>query len=181
MTQESPETMHSLQVKLYAWQNYNFGPQPNNRLILGICEEVGELCHSSLKKFQGIRGTPEEHMENMKDAIGDIMIYTLNYLSGIGGKCPEIIPSNSPENPDERIQTDSIFNIARSAALLTASHFPAEDVNKLIMGLNYFCVLNGWDLREITRETCREVCKRDWKRFPKTGFPEAGATDEWKS
>jgi len=178
MTQEKHETMHDLQIKLHAWQNYNFGPQPNDRLLLGICEEVGELCHSSLKKFQGIRGTPQEHMDNMKDAVGDIMIYTLNYLSGINERCHDIIRADFQENPDEKVQTDSIFNIVRNAASLTSSHCPTEDVNKIIRGLNYFCALNGWDLGEITRETCNEVCKRDWKKYPKTGLPEIEVVDE---
>ena len=169
------QTIQDLQLKLYEWQNYNFGPQPNDRLLLGICEEAGELCHSALKKFQGIRGTPEQHMANMKDAIGDMMIYTLNYLNGVGQKCCDIPRPTLHVSSDESIQTAAVFDIVRHASVLTMSRAPfiAENILSLINALNYFCSLNGWDLEQITHETCTEVCKRDWKLYPKTGFPDS--------
>jgi len=38
---------------------------------MGLVEEVGELAHAHLKNEQGIRGTPEEHVQAKVDAIGE--------------------------------------------------------------------------------------------------------------
>lgn len=54
------------------------------RPLLGVVEEVGELCHAHLKNEQGIRGTPEEWEAKKKDAIGDILIYLLDYATREG-------------------------------------------------------------------------------------------------
>lgn len=54
------------------------------RPLLGVVEEVGELCHAHLKNEQGIRGTPEEWEAKKKDAIGDVLIYLLDYCSREG-------------------------------------------------------------------------------------------------
>lgn len=51
------------------------------RPLLGVVEEVGELCHAHLKNEQGIRGTPEEWRTKKQDAIGDILIYLLDYCT----------------------------------------------------------------------------------------------------
>ena len=56
------------------WQRKNFGEPNTNHMILGVTEEVGELCHAELKQQQGIRNN-EDHVANQKDAVGDILIY----------------------------------------------------------------------------------------------------------
>jgi len=81
MFDKNPPTIADLQRELYAWECYNFGRQPIEPKILGICEEAGELCHAILKMSQGIRGSKEEHLEAAKDAIGDVTIYALNLAS----------------------------------------------------------------------------------------------------
>ncbi|TXH15163.1 MAG: hypothetical protein E6R03_07655 [Hyphomicrobiaceae bacterium] len=52
-----------------------------SRLIRGATEEIGELCHASLKQAQGIRYLPEVAEEMKKDAVADIVIYLLNLCS----------------------------------------------------------------------------------------------------
>jgi NTP pyrophosphatase (non-canonical NTP hydrolase) len=42
---------------------------------MGVVEEVGELAHHILKRKQGIRGTPEYHHVEIRDACADIIIY----------------------------------------------------------------------------------------------------------
>lgn len=53
--------------------------EPDRELVIksGVVA-AGELCHSILKMIQGIRGTEEEHLEAIKDAIGDISIYLID-------------------------------------------------------------------------------------------------------
>lgn len=171
----NPDTLKDLQTSLYHWQHYNFGPQNNDRLLLGINEEIGELCHCVLKKMQGIRGTPAEHNNNMKDAIGDIMIYTLNYLSGLKIDMPNFVPNEAQPTNDEDKIIKATFVIVRCGAKMTEAKHAGEAARKLIAALNYFCALHHWKLEAILRETWKEVGKRDWKRYPETGLPPEGA------
>ena len=47
-------------------------------------EEVGELNHAYLKLSQGIRGSEEKHRESIEDAVGDILIFLVNFCSHLG-------------------------------------------------------------------------------------------------
>jgi len=82
------------------WGRRNFGRTPKHpltktpmpyRMLLGACEELGELCHAHLKQEQGVRGTNEEHVANAKDAVGDIIIYLTDYCYRRGWSLGEIV------------------------------------------------------------------------------------------
>ena len=61
------------------WQIKNFPGNENSwHPLLGLQEELGELSHAYLKRAQGIR-INEKHDENIKDAVGDIFIYLLDF------------------------------------------------------------------------------------------------------
>jgi len=64
-----------------AWVDYNFPDQPGYQPLLGISEEVGELCHAHLKVEQGIRGATDLQK---RDALGDIFIYMMSYANAEG-------------------------------------------------------------------------------------------------
>jgi NTP pyrophosphatase (non-canonical NTP hydrolase) len=66
------------QQEIALWRKSNFPDSGEDEQFLGIVEEVGELAHAILKQRQGIR---ERGDEDIIDAIGDIMIYLLNYCS----------------------------------------------------------------------------------------------------
>jgi len=72
--------LNKLQYDMMIWQVDNFGNQESWKPLLGIVEEVGELSHAHLKEAQGIR-TGEDHIADAKDAIGDILIYLMNYCN----------------------------------------------------------------------------------------------------
>jgi NTP pyrophosphatase (non-canonical NTP hydrolase) len=78
--------LSALQFNASEWSKRNFGPHYGSgyRNLLGITEEVGELCHAQLKGEQGIRHTPEEILELKKDAVGDILIFLCNYCDSQG-------------------------------------------------------------------------------------------------
>lgn len=69
-----------LQEEVREWSTRNFVDQPSYMPLLGVGEEVGELNHAFLKKLQNIR-MDESHDENMRDAIGDIIIYLCDFCS----------------------------------------------------------------------------------------------------
>jgi len=71
----------SIQTEVGTWATKNFGAdRPAYQRLLGAMEELGELSHAHLKEEQNIRGT-EDHVADAKDAIGDIVIYLMDYCT----------------------------------------------------------------------------------------------------
>lgn len=163
-----PETLQDLQESLYNWQKYNFGDQDNERMLLGVFEESGELCHAQLKLEQGIRGSIEKHEADMRDAIGDVMIYLLNYMSGLGEKIMNFLPLDSVKKTDDRVEIrKAVMTVYRVSGRVEDNN----GIQHLVSSLIYLCALKGWDLEEITRETWAKIGRRDWREHPETGFP----------
>lgn len=77
-------TLRRVQQEQKPWVKHNFGSRPPWMPVMGIGEEVGELMHSCLKKAQGIKGTPEEHDADMRDALADIIIFCCDAASALG-------------------------------------------------------------------------------------------------
>jgi len=177
---QNPETLQDLQVCLYDWQRYNFGVQDPDLALLGIFEECGELCHSQLKREQGIRGTKEEHDLDMIDAIGDVTIYTMNYLSGIDKKFPNFSQRTEVSKAEEDETGQILVRKAVKACFRLAGKIREDskdnnDVRQLVHQLSYLCALKGWDLEDILRTTWGVVQKRDWRRWPQTGKPDGAS------
>ena len=76
-------TLDEWQAEIAKWSLLNFGDQPSDHPLLGVAEELGELCHHHLKGKQGIR-INEEHKLCKMDAVGDIIIYLADYCSREG-------------------------------------------------------------------------------------------------
>lgn len=86
-------SIDDIQDKLSKWSLDTFGDNTQNPpiyCILGMIEELGELSHSFLKLNQGIR-TNENHEELMRDAIGDIVMFMMDFCSRMGWSLSEII------------------------------------------------------------------------------------------
>lgn len=74
--------LKDLQKEQKEWADHNFGiDQPSWKPLLGLQEEIGELSHAYLKRDQKIRGNEVKHNANIKDAIGDIVIYLADFCS----------------------------------------------------------------------------------------------------
>jgi len=74
----------ALQRDRDGWIQTNFPDDGIEDSIFGAVEEVGELCHHYLKMKQGIRGTEEEHVEGMLDAVADCVIFLAGVASHLG-------------------------------------------------------------------------------------------------
>ena len=72
------------QMQVGEWSRKNFGDQPAEWRLLGATEELGELCHGYLKLLQGIRGDEQKHRDECADAVGDIIIYLLDFCERAG-------------------------------------------------------------------------------------------------
>lgn len=88
---EDEITLRELQNEMWRWQQTNF---PNSDFVdtfFGLVEEVGELSHALLKQRQKIRGKYDEHEENAKDAVGDILVFLINLCNFRGWDIEEIL------------------------------------------------------------------------------------------
>jgi NTP pyrophosphatase (non-canonical NTP hydrolase) len=68
-----------IQKRVYEWKRLNFPNSGDLHQFLGVVEEVGELAHAILKMQQGIRG--DLHEAEARDAVGDIIIFLMNFCS----------------------------------------------------------------------------------------------------
>jgi NTP pyrophosphatase (non-canonical NTP hydrolase) len=67
------DEIRNLQRDVNAWVTRNFD---NSELtaVVGLVEEVGELCRAVVKMEQGIRGTRDEWSQEIRKETGDIFI-----------------------------------------------------------------------------------------------------------
>ncbi len=78
-------SLRKLQEDIATWSSYNFGPDVTTmQSIVGLPEEVGELCRAVLKKYQGIRGTAEEWDAEIEKEIGDVLIKLCEFANRAG-------------------------------------------------------------------------------------------------
>ena len=74
--------LKELQLECKKWHEHNFPDSDDTSQLLGICEEAGELCHAHLKESQRIRKMDYAHAQ--MDAVGDMIIFTMNYCNKKG-------------------------------------------------------------------------------------------------
>lgn len=86
-------SLKKIQREQSVWSTKNFKNKKPYQPILGATEEIGELAHAFLKMEQGIRGTKEEHIAAMKDAVGDCCIFLMDLCNQMGWDFEEIIDS----------------------------------------------------------------------------------------
>jgi len=83
--------IRDMQLEQAEWSKKNFPDSPSYHPLLGVVEEVGELCHAILKLEQGIRGKPEDHDLAGQDAVGDTLIYLMDFCTRKGWDMQEIL------------------------------------------------------------------------------------------
>ena len=84
-------TINEIQLEHVYWISHNFPDNGEQEAFMGIVEEVGELSHALLKQRQNIRGDPFELEEAAKDAIGDMMIFTVFLCNERGWNLEDIV------------------------------------------------------------------------------------------
>jgi len=128
--------LHELQAEVSAWSERNFGAQPAWKPLLGVGEEVGELNHAYLKQSQGIR-MDEDHIANMQDAVGDIVIYLADFCHRMDinlGNCVEDA-WNQVKHRDWRKPDQLEGQIAPSQDPTDdAFHWPNEELDRMPNG-----------------------------------------------
>lgn len=90
--------MDEIQEKLKIWRFKNFGVPNATHQLMGIVEEIGELCHAKLKYEQNIRGYDYKRcLKEMKDAIGDIVIFLMGFCDVYNWSLYDIVKDTSKE------------------------------------------------------------------------------------
>ena len=88
--QDGIDALNILQTRLSRWQKKNFKEEDcaAEWMIAGAVEEIGEAAHIILKARQKIRkyqaGFDEVAREDLKDAVGDAVIYLMQLCSQTG-------------------------------------------------------------------------------------------------
>jgi len=62
------------QFEVEKWVEHNFGKGTPMSAVVGLAEEVGELCRAILKQYQQVRGSYTEWQEEIKKELGDVFI-----------------------------------------------------------------------------------------------------------
>jgi len=73
--------MKQTQQQVGEWHERTFPDSTASEMFEGIVEEVGELAHARLKGRQGLM---KNAVAEEKDAIGDILVFLLNYCNKRG-------------------------------------------------------------------------------------------------
>lgn len=183
-------TWKRLQSEQRAWSDFNFDPHTFLWPLWGTIEELGELVHARLKQEQGIRGTPEEHLANQKDAIGDGIVFLSDVCSQKGWDLGELAKTDGPDDFQKTYKAPagkSPIRICLSAladlmvCLEDAERSEKQDdkdlfdaharqaVHQYLIGLSGYCREKDWSLHEIVSETWGEVKKRNWRSNKATG------------
>lgn len=168
-----PETF---QASVMKWNIHNFplGGQNKHWALLGIVEEVGELCEALSARDE----------RKMKDAIGDIMVFNAAFCGFNGMNLFDSAKEHADVYdtmlwPEQalvlelpKLTGQLCHHFLKSEQSIRGYHH--KDVLKRLVGwltsaLGVMCAHLEWDFLEVIDETWKEVEKRDWIKFPKNG------------
>jgi NTP pyrophosphatase (non-canonical NTP hydrolase) len=94
------KSISEIQKAVGEWADRNFPSEESRgrlRCALGVCEEAGELAHAVLKRDQGIRGAAEKHEAMMRDAVGDVVVYLMDFCCREGWDFESIVRETANE------------------------------------------------------------------------------------
>lgn len=180
-------TMTDLHVQIGEWSLRNFqGKQASD---LGVVEELGELTHGILKRFQGIRGfdNTATFAAHTEDALADMAIYLLNHAATNGVLLHNVELTGLPLGFSERRALTQLLMGAAVVVDFTDQHGAVietgdgdemitktlkEQLQALLQKVwdwNQMLALHfGYDLKTIAVKTWLKVRTRDWEKNRKT-------------
>ncbi len=170
-------TIKQFQEEQKAWVAHNFPTRPNYQPLLGLIEETGELSHHVLKMQQKIRGTAEEHLAEIQDAVADLVVFHSDYCTAMGWELRALLAYDTFHEVQtySRIDTslagwqDHVFSISKAVNDIVMAHVQMDILKGrtasvvFVHTLACFCKECGWSLQELLEETWAKVKKRDWR------------------
>lgn len=176
--------LRCLQIELIRWEVHNFGVQKQWTSTLGIFEELGEL----------IEAIGEAQDEDVIDAIGDFMVYTVNLCTKVGLDF-ESIMDHANSLVGSMSGMDTLMAIWKAVGKLSHIILKAEQKIRgyddrsvkrrdaaIVLGRLVAAVTELAFAADISAEAtlfgvAHEVMKRDWVKYPLTGLPEQPTAD----
>jgi len=163
-------TLRQLQEEQKPWVEHNFDSRPEWHPLLGVIEEIGELCHAHLKSVQGIRGTPEEHQAKKRDSVGDIVIYLADFATATQDVLdePHIDPILAEESSWRLLLHLSKWagKASESFLLCGAASIPTCYILDVLQA---YCYKENINFSDAVIDAWNLVKQRDWKKNKTTG------------
>lgn len=176
MTESKEWTLGDLQREHAPWVAHNFGDRPAWMPLLGIVEEIGELEKA---EESGL-------VDDIDDAIADIVIFMSDFSTAMGFNLEEMhttaVESELPTPVSLSISAGylahSFLKLSQGIRGTKEEHLESmKDSCVLILNALYFRVwqarLGRDNIPEIVKKVWSQVSQRDFKKYPRTGLPEA--------
>ena len=171
------DTVRRIMAEQKEWSFSNFGPTTADNVndpLLGIIEELGELARAVLKKKQGIRGSAEAHDAAAFDAIGDMLIFTIDAANRTETPVDwERSLTHTGSLRAHTFTTCATAVVANCAALEYNCPVYVREFafNSMLAATFRLAELLGIDpLDAVIRTWSEVVAKRDWKASPDSGI-----------
>lgn len=163
--------MRELQAKHKEWCDKNFGgrePKASHDCMLEVAtvaDAVGQLAHSALKSYQGIRDDFDFHVKCFEQT-KRITMSRLVYLDG-----PEALPASSarPSLPPLLGMIEEVGELVRASVYLDDKEDQIDAVGDIVLYLMDYCNKVGIDFEDAVRTTAEKVHARDWVKNPVNG------------
>lgn len=169
-------TFEQLQEEVGIWAYKNFGVQPSHWCLKGALEEFGELCTSDLKTDQGLADTPKYKKrgtvgeEAEKDAIGDIVIYLMDYCYRTEQQVdfahipPEIRWGDTTKDQALAMVGNGLAHAYKAAVNDGMPWVIEAGLAAAVRGLKLYCRAKDYDFNECVFDAAEEVLGRDWNK-----------------
>lgn len=160
------KTSRELINEVGEWAEKNFGHKKHP--VLGMVEEVGELCHCLLKRIQGIRGfdDPNKFNEEFTDALADIGIYLMHHCycncASFQFEHSEILVNADTYGTE----SDEVISYILQELARMLRDGNAQRVQMLVTLLTVLGNREGVSFEDAVRATWLKVQKRDWNTHP---------------
>ena len=166
-----PNELTRVFTEVPIWSSQMFGDQKGlNHLapLLGILEELGELEEAGAPNLNALM---EEMYDAVNDAVGDIGIYTIDFLTRLGIAPVIVWPSRAAEQEHSALVYLARLNHACLKRHQGIRGFDVDVVfNEAVIDNTaafLHCINNVYDLSRGTINTWKNVVsKRNWKANP---------------
>jgi hypothetical protein len=167
--------LNELSIEVGTWADKNFSIHIP---AIGVLEEIGEMTHCILKRFQKIRGydKPDYFKEQFKDAVADCAIYLMHHASieeiefSSDPTCSEVFQSldqnlNDPDEARDFLGTllEDVTSLMQDIPMSTPT---VTVIDSIMSCLAYAAAQEGLDFMDTVEETWSRVMKRDWVKRP---------------
>jgi hypothetical protein len=171
--------LQCLQVNLIRWEVHNFGVQAKWTSALGSFEELGEL----------LEAVEEADEEGVLDAIGDFMVFSVNLCTKLGLDF-DAINTYALGRVGSFSGMDTLIAIWKGVGTLSHVLLKTEQqirgyddrsvcrrdgaiaMARIVSAVTELAFAQDIAAEAVLFGVATEVMKRDWVKYPETGFPE---------